>query len=164
MVSVASSHLKLYLVYNNPHTILVTSAILIVFPAITMRFSFITARNEVGGKVMFLHVCVILFTVGACVGGMCGRRGACVVVGGHVCLRGAWWGGAWLGACMVAGGMRGCWRACMVVRACMVAGGHAWLQGACVVARGWGVVHAWLQGVCMVGEGHVWLLGSVCGC
>ena len=70
------------------------------------RFRFITAR-----KVMFLHVSVILFTVGACVaggGGMRGR-GACVAEG---CMAGEC---AWQGACMAG-------RACMV-GACMAGGG-----------------------------------------
>ena len=54
--------------------------------------------NEVWGKVIFLHVCVIL-SMG---GDMRGYQGACMVAGwvGHAWLWGdvhGWWGGhAWL--------------------------------------------------------------------
>ena len=97
--------------------------------------------NEVWGKVIFLHLFVILFTGGHAwlQGGMRGcRRGACVVAGGHAWLYG---GHAWLlgGACVVARG------ACMVARgACMVAPGGVCVcgcsGGACVVAPGGCVV------------------------
>ena len=78
-----------------------------------------TARKRSCGKVMFLHLSVILFTgggpcvvkVGICMvngacmvkrgrhgkGGMHGNRGVCVARGAHV----------WQGMCMV-GGKRGC--------------------------------------------------------
>ena len=77
------------------------------------------------GKVMFLHVCVILFTGGACVV----AGGVCVVAGGHAWLPGAH---VWLlgGHAWLLGVWRGCWgAACMVGGACMVAMGHAWLLG-----------------------------------
>ena len=88
--------------------------------------------NEVWGKVIFLHLFVILFT------------------GGHVWL----WGGmcgCW-GACMAVGDICGCWGVCMV-------GGHAWLRGACIVAGNicgcWGGVRGcWGEGACMVAGGH----------
>ena len=62
------------------------------------RDGYLLPANEVWGKVIFLHLFVILFTGGHVwlLGGMCGCWGACMVAGGH----------AWLqGACMVA---RGC--------------------------------------------------------
>ena len=113
--------------------------------------SLLPPANEVWGKVIFLHLFVILFTGGHAWlpgghawlrGGPHGCRGACVVAGGCVVARGhAWLPGehAWLPgvACMVAGGdggMHGCWGACMV------AGGHASLLGACIIA-GEGSVH-----------------------
>ena len=101
--------------------------------------SYLPPANEVWGKVIFLHLSVILFTGGVrgCRGGACmvargcmvaggvrGSGGACMVARGwgHACLLGDVHG-CW-GACMVAGG------ACMVARgACMVPGGHAWLPG-----------------------------------
>ena len=102
--------------------------------------SYLPPANEVWGKVIFLHLSVILFTGGACVvagGGYGWLPGACMVAGG-----------AWLpGACMVLGecawlrgGMHGCWG-----EACVVAGGHAWLPGvgACMFAGG-----------CVVAGGH----------
>ena len=67
--------------------------------------------SEVWGKVIFLHLFVILFTGGACVVALGGR--ACVVApGGH----------AWL----LQGGMRGCCRG----------GVHGCSGGACGVAAG----------------------------
>ena len=78
---------------------------------------FLPPANEVCGKVIFLHMCVILST-----GGHAWLPGACMVATGCVWL----WGGmhGWQGACMVAGG-------------------HVWLLGTCVVAGG----HVWLPGV-----------------
>ena len=91
--------------------------------------------NGVWGKVIFLHLFVILFTGG----NVCGcSQGACMVApGGH----------AWLlpgGACVVA------------------PRGHAWLLwGACMVALGG--MHGCSGGACMVAlGGHVWLLLGVC--
>ena len=143
---------------------------------------YLPPANEVWGKVIFLHVCVILSTGGhawlpgghAWLGDMCGwgwhawllGREACMVAGGmcgcggvHGCG-----GHAWL-----LGGMCGCWGHVWLW------GGHAWL------CRGhawlWG--HMWLQGVCMVaggvhgcgggmhgwgGRGHAWFLGGMHGC
>ena len=101
---------------------------------------FLPPANEVRGKVIFLHMCVILSTGGACMvvgGGVCGCRGACVVAGGHAC-----WG------------VHGCWGACVVAGGCMIAGGHAWLRGG---VRAYG-------GVCMVARGCAWLQGGMCGC
>ena len=92
--------------------------------------------NEVWGKVIFLHVCVILSTGGACMvvrgvhGGCQGDMRGCL--GGHVWLL---VGHVWL------------WGACVV------AGGHAWLQGG---VHGCGGC-AWLRG-CVVAE------GGICGC
>ena len=118
--------------------------------------------KEVWGKVIFLHLFVILFTEGRAwlPGGVHGCRGVCVVGG---C--------AWL-----LGGMHGCWGVCGCQGVCMVGGvhgwggtcvvggGHAWLpggmhgcRGACVVARGG---HVWLWGACMVVGGHAWLPGG----
>ena len=91
--------------------------------------------NEVWGKVIFLHLFVILF-IGE----------ACVVARGHAWL----WGHAWLlgggvvarGCVWLWGGMHGC-------------GGHvlwgmcAWLWGDVLVVGG---VHGW---------GHAWLWGGV---
>ena len=101
--------------------------------------------NEVWGKVIFLHLFVILFTGGVCMvaGGHVWLQGACVVAGGH----------AWLqGACMVVGGMHGCWGVmCGCRGACMVAGGRR----VCMVARG----------VCVVvGEGACMVVGAMCRC
>ena len=105
---------------------------------------FLSPANEVWGKVIFLHLSVILLT-GV---GMHDCWGACVVAGGHTWLPGGY---AWLwGACMVAGGMRGC------QGVCVVAGGCAWLlgvcscQGTCMVAR-WACVVAGV--VCVVARG-----------
>ena len=73
-------------------------------------------------------------------GGVCGGRGACMVVGGY-----AWWQGGMCGgrgACMVVGGIHGGQGACVVVvgmhggREGMCGGG-----GACMTER-----HAWWQG------------------
>ena len=112
--------------------------------------------NEVWGKVIFLHLFVILFTGGHA---WLLQMGACMVApGGHAWL--LWGGGGghvWLlqGACVVAGGcawllggMCGCSQGGM----CGCSGGHAWLlQGG-----GW---HVWLLwGACMVA------LGDMCGC
>ena len=130
---------------------------------------FLPPANEVWGKIIFLHLFVILFTWegGACVIAP-GGRGVCVVASGGACMvapRGR-------GACMVApggcayqggmcgcsqgrgmcgcswGGMHGCSGVCMVAPrgACMVAPG-----GACMVA--WGVCV--LGGICGKG-GHAW--------
>ena len=73
--------------------------------------------NEVWGKVIFLHLFVILFTGGGHAwllpgGGVCGcSQGVCVVAPG---------GCAWL---LLEGSMHGCSQG-----VCMVApGGHAWL-------------------------------------
>ena len=105
--------------------------------ASTKLMIYLPPANEVRGKVIFLHVCVILST-----------GGACLFAGGRAWLPG---GRAWLpgvvhgcwGACMVAGGMHGC-------------GGHTWLWGACVVVGG---VHG-CKGVCVVVRGHAWLPGG----
>ena len=95
------------------------------------------------GKVMFLHVCVILFTgdVRGCLEGM-HDWGVCMV---------AWGGGcAWL-----PGGVHGCWGACMVV------GGHVWLLGG--MHGCWGDMYGFqagmygCQGACVVAR-------RVCGC
>ena len=110
-----------------------------IFNSFTNTFLFFTARKRSCGKVMFLHVSVILLTGGACMveGGVHGCGGcawlwrAYMVVGGmHGCRGHVWlWGGgmygcggAWLqGACVVAGGgMHTCGRVCMVA-----GGGHA---------------------------------------
>ena len=135
---------------------------------------YLPPANEVWGKVIFLHVCVILSTRGVCVvtrGSMHGW-GTCVVGGGmHGCWGGrhAWLLGAWVvvGVCMVVGGMHGCWGACVVAGgmcgcggACVAVWGAYMVVGAYVVAGG---VHgsggcAWLLGVCMVEGGHAWLL------
>ena len=78
--------------------------------------AFLPPANEVWGKVIFLHLFVILFTGGACMvapGGMCG----CSWGGMHGCSQGGVHG------CSRGGGMCGC------------SGGHAWLLwggGACV--------------------------------
>ena len=102
--------------------------------------------NEVWGKVIFLHLFVILFTGGACVVAP-GGRGACMVVPGDMCCCSG--GCVWLlggEVCVVARG------ACVVARGvCMVAlGGHAWLF--------WGGMHG-------CSGGHAWLLwGGMCGC
>ena len=143
--------------------------------------------NEVWGKVIFLHLFVILFRGGRAWPG--GHWGVCVA-GGHV-----WQGGvhgrdgghAWSGGMRDWGGMCGWGGVCgrgghaWQRRACM-AGGHAWL-GACwgvCMARGACVVkggvcgkggHAWQRGACvakggmlakggMHGKGgHVWWRG-----
>ena len=97
--------------------------------------------NEVWGKVIFLHLFVILFTGGVhgCRGACVAARGACMVVGGHAWLR---------GVCVVAG-------ACMVLGACMVVGGCVWLLGG---VRGcWGDAWFW-GGMCGCG-GHAWWAG-----
>ena len=94
---------------------------------ILSRKLFLPPANEVWGKVIFLHLFVILFTGGGHAwlllgGGMhgCSWGGACMVVpgGGHAWLL---WGGAWLlrgVLCVVApgGAMHGC----------SGGGGHAW--------------------------------------
>ena len=135
-----------------------------------VRILSLPPANEVWGKVIFLHMFVILFTGGGmrgCSGGACmvAPGGACVVAprgGMHGCSGGCVWlllgehvwllpgGHAWLlpggvHGCSQ-GGVRGCSRgACMVapMGACVVApGGHAWLLqgGACMVALGG---HSW---------------------
>ena len=110
--------------------------------------SYLPPANEVWGKVIFLHLSVILFTGGACVvaGGCAWLPGACMVAGG---VRGSG------GACVVTGGMHGCWGACMVAGGvCMVAGGHAWLLGG---------MHG-CRGVCVVLGGMRGCRGGVHGC
>ena len=87
------------------------------------RLPLFTVRNSGCGKVMFLYLSVILFTVGGVHGrgGMRGRGGAWTAKGGgmygkgHVwqegcawqgeCVVGehAWWGEAWCGACVEGG-------------------------------------------------------------
>ena len=123
-------------------------------------YSYLPPANEVWGKVIFLHLFVILFTGGACVV----ARGAWFYSGGH-----AWFysGGPCVvlfgGACVVLfggcawfylGGMCGfIWGACVVLfgGACVVLFG-----GACVVLFGGCVVlfggHAWFYsgGACVV--------------
>ena len=112
-------------------------------------FRYLPPANEVWGKVIFLHLFVILFMGGghawhAWQGGLWGMYGRGVHGRGH-----AWPGGhAWQG------GMRD--------RGACVAGGHAWPEG-CV----WSGGHA-LQGVCMAGGcmakgGHVWQRGGMRG-
>ena len=134
---------------------------------------FLPPANEVWGKVIFLHLFVILFTGGACMvapGGGCmvapGGGGVWLLPGGmHGCSRGGMHGCS-RGACMVApgghawllpGGMHGCSQgACMVAPrgACMVAPG-----GACMVALGGACVVAPRGGMCGCSGGvHVWLL------
>ena len=80
-----------------------------------LSYTFFPYANEVWGKVIFLHLFVILFT-----GGRAWLWGVCMVAGGMHGCRGCAWlqGGAWLQ-----------W-------VCVVAGGHVWLQGGCVVAGG----------------------------
>ena len=56
-----------------------------------IRIESLPPANEVWGKVIFLHVCVILWLRGVrgCGGGgMRGCQGACMVVGGHMWLPG----------------------------------------------------------------------------
>ena len=108
--------------------------------------------NEVLGKVIFLHLFVILFKGGR----TWLRGGACVAAGGCAWL----WGGG--GHAWLQGGVRGCGGMCggghawsHGVHGCR---GHAWLWG--VVCGGGGVV----AGACMVVGGHAWLQGCVCGC
>ena len=94
-------------------------------------------ENEVWGKVIFLHLSVILFTGGACVvGGICGR-GVCMA--GGTCGEGA----CMAGCVCVVGGMNG--------RGCMVGGMHG--RGACVAGGmcGRGVC---AMGVCVAGGVH----------
>ena len=110
------------------------------------------------GQGYFLHLCVILFTGGACVvaGGVCvvaggvhGCWGACVVVRGHAWLMGVH---VWVGVCVIAGGhawlpggVCGCQGAYMVVGGCMVAG-VCGCWGMCMVARGVCVVAGGMRG------------------
>ena len=91
---------------------------------------FLPPANKVWGKVIFLHLSVILFIGGGVHGGgHAWQWGACVAGGVH--------GGAYMvGACM-AGGM---WGVCM---GGMHGRGHAWQGGMCG------------GGACVVG-GHVW--------
>ena len=119
---------------------------------------FLPPANEVWGKVIFLHLFVILFTGGACVVAPWGRgawlfQGGCMVApGGHAwLLRGG--GHAWL----------------------LQGGGHAWsvpgLQGGMYGCSGGPCVVA-LEGcmvalgvACMVALAGAWLLrGGMCGC
>ena len=108
---------------------------------------YLPPANEVWGKVIFLHLFVILFTGGACVvapgGGMHGCSGGegCIVAWGGMC--GCSGGGhAWLlpGGCawlLPEGG-------------CVVAlGGHAWLLLGGVRGCCWGCVHGCSWGACM---------------
>ena len=106
--------------------------------------------NEVWGKVIFLHLFVILFTGGGmhgCSGGGGGMNGCSWGV--HAWLLQGDGGHAWL--LWGEGGMHGCYGGVCVV----ALGGHVWLleggmhgcsRGACVVAPGG---HAWL----LLGEG-----------
>ena len=101
--------------------------------------------NKVWGKVIFLHMCVILSTGGSmcgCRGGVHGCRGCVWLPGGH----------AWLG------GMHGC------QGGVLDCGGCVWLPGACMVAGGWGCQGACVAfwGACVVVGGHVWLPGGLC--
>ena len=147
---------------------------------------FLPPANEVWGKVIFLHLFVILFTGGACVvapgeGGMRGCSGG----GMHGCsggVCGCSGGSAWLfgGCAWLLGGcawlLQGGWGACVVALGgyvWLLGGRHTWLlQGVCVVAQGgvrgclggcawllWGGMHGCSGGACMVARGgHVWLL------
>ena len=127
--------------------------------------------NEVWGKVIFLHLFVILFT-----------GGRAWLQGGHAWLQGGVRGCRRGGMCGCRGGMRGCrggMRGCTggpcVVAprgACVVAwggmrgclGGCAWLLGGvCVVALG-GCMHGCSGGACMVARGACMVLpGGVHG-
>ena len=111
---------------------------------------FLPPANEVWGKVIFLHLFVILFMGGRAwlPGGVHGCWGACVVAGGHAWLLGGVHG-CWGGMCGCPGGMCGCRGACVWLPGCVCG---CW--GACVVAGG----HAWLPG------GHAWLPGGMRGC
>ena len=101
--------------------------------------------NEVWGKVIFLHLFVILFK-----GGRAWLRG-----GGHAWLQGGVHGcGGMCGGgvhghrgCMVAGGMHGCGGVCGCGGGCR---GMYGCRGACMVAG----VCMWLWGVCVVVGGH----------
>ena len=115
-------------------------------PSASGRVMFLPPANEVWGKVIFLHLFVILFTGGACMvapGGACmvAPRGACMVAPGGC-------------GSLLLGGMSGySWGACVVAPG-----------GACVVApRG---MHGCSQGgMHGCSGGHVWLLlGGVHGC
>ena len=86
--------------------------------------------NEVWGKVIFLHVCVILSMGGVVMHGYRGGMHGCRV-GGHAWLWGGvhgWWGAhAWLwggGHAWLWGGMHGCG-----VVVCVVVGGMRGCQG-----------------------------------
>ena len=99
------------------------------YPCFEWGKLFLPPANEVWGKVIFLHLFVILFTGG-------GTRGCW----GRVWLLGGMHGSG--GHAWLPGGMHGCKGACVVARGCV------WLQGACVVVGG---VHgcrgcAWLSG------------------
>ena len=102
--------------------------------------------NEVWGKVIFLHVCVILSM---------GGGGACMVAGGTCVVAGVY---AWLGG----GGMHGGGGACVIGGR----GHHAWLLG---VMHGWWGSVCGCRGLCMVvggawlWGGHAWLLGECIG-
>ena len=122
--------------------------------------------NKVWGKVIFLHLFVILFMEGHAwllgghvwlwghawlLGGMLGCRGVCMVAGRRVWL----WG-----ACMVAGGMHGCWGACVVAGGCVwLWGGMHGCWGACMVAGG-----VWPWGTCMVAGGLCIVAGGWGAC
>ena len=121
------------------------------------RNEFFTPANEVWGKVIFLHLFVILFTGGGCVW----SRGVCLVWGGAlswgVCLvsGAAWSGGAvWSRGvcsrgCLVPGGVCLVWRDALSWGVCLVSGG-AWSGGG-----------FWSWGVCS--PGGAWSQGGVPG-
>ena len=107
--------------------------------------------QQSSGEVIFLQASVILFTGGACMGGL----EACVA-GGHM-----WQGGMHgrrngMGVLHGIGGMHG--------RGACVAGGHVW-QRACMAGGMHGRGHAW-QGVCVVGGAcgrGACIAGDMCG-
>ena len=81
----------------------------VIIWSVHIRANLITGRNEVLAKVIFLHVCVILFTRGGCLkGGVCLEGGVCLPGGGvsawrgGVCLEGGV--SAWRGVCLPGGG------------------------------------------------------------
>ena len=129
-----------------------------LIPTLYMQrvYSLLPPANEVWGKVIFLHLFVILFTGGACMvalgvcgclwGGVCGCSGesAWLLQGGmHGCSGG---GDVWL----LRGGMHG-WGGCGCSGGCMVAP-----RGLCMVAPGG--MHGCLGGM----RGCSW--GGMHGC
>ena len=92
---------------------------------------YLPPANEVWGKVIFLHLFVILFTGGACVVAPGGGVRGCS--GGEEGMHGCSWG-----ACIIAQGVHGKRGACVAKGvhgkggmcgkggACMAKGGHAW--------------------------------------